>query len=64
MQEQIKEAVEPIFVRPRRGAKMADIGLTKFYELMNSGVIKSRKVHGMRLAEVASIKALGTSGAE
>ena len=63
MKKHKDDKVEPIFVRPKRGAQMADIGLTKFYELMNSGVIKSRKVHGMRLAEVASIKALGADSA-
>ena len=54
------ENVEPIWVRPKPGAKMAGIGLTKFYDLMNRGIIDSRKVDGMRLASVASIKALGT----
>jgi len=61
VKQQKENEVEPIFVRPKRGAKMADMGLTKFYDLMNRGVIKSRKVHGMRLAEVASIKALGAA---
>ena len=63
MKQHKNDGVEPIFVRPKRGAKMADIGLTKFYDLMNSGIIKSRKVGGMRLAEVASIKALGADSA-
>ena len=63
MKQHKNEEIEPIFVRPKRGAKMAGIGLTKFYELMNSGIIKSRKVGGMRLAEVASIKALGADSA-
>ena len=61
MKQHKHDEVELIFVRPKRGAKMADIGLTKFYELMNSGIIKSRKVGGMRLAEVASIKTLGAA---
>ena len=64
MQEQTREQFEPIWVRPRPGARMAGCGLTKFYELMNSGKIKSVKVDGMRLAEVASIKALGTTATE
>jgi hypothetical protein len=64
VQEQTREQFEPIWVRPRPGARMAGCGLTKFYELMNSGKIKSVKVDGMRLAEVASIKALGTAATE
>jgi len=40
---------------------MAGIGLTKFYELMNSGKIKNVKIDGMRLAAVASIKTIGTA---
>ena len=63
VKNQLPDEVEPIWVRPRRGAKMADIGLTKFYELMNSGAIKNCKVGGMRLVSVASIKALGADEA-
>lgn len=52
---------EKIWVRPQEGAAMAGIGLTKFYELMNSGKIKNVKIDGMRLAAVASIKTIGTA---
>lgn len=58
--EETTEKLEPIWVRPKPGSKMAGIGLTKFYDLMNRGIIESAKVDGMRLAKVASIKALGS----
>ena len=61
MQDQTSERAEPIWVRPKRGARMLDCGLTRFYELMNAGKIKSIKVGGMRLANVESIKGLGTA---
>ena len=56
--EDTAKQIEPIWVRPKPGSKMAGMGLTKFYELMNRGVIESKKIDGMRLAKVASIKAL------
>jgi hypothetical protein len=51
--------IEQIWVRAARVPKMADIGLTKTYELINSGRLVSRKEGGMRLVSIASIKALG-----
>ena len=42
MQNQTAEQVEPIWVRPKPGAKLAGIGLTKFYDLMNRGIIESK----------------------
>jgi hypothetical protein len=54
------DILEPIWVRPKRATKMADIGLTRLYELINDGTLKTRKVGGMRLVSVESIKALGT----
>ena len=61
MQNRITEEVEPVWVRPRRGAQIIGCGLTKFYELLNTGKVKSINVDGMRLANVASIKTLGTA---
>jgi len=58
------EPVEPLWVRPKRGAKMAGMGVTKFYELMNRGTIENTKLDGMRLAKVASIKSLGPAPSE
>jgi hypothetical protein len=52
--------VKPIWVRPKRGCQMAGCGLTKFYEFINDGRVKTKKVDGMRLCEVASIERLGT----
>jgi hypothetical protein len=58
--EQIVEQVEPIWVRPKRAAHIGGFGLTRCYELINGGQLKTRKIGGMRLVSVASIKALGT----
>jgi hypothetical protein len=60
-QHRNEETVTPVWVRPKRGAKMAGIGLTKFYDLMSRGVVENIKVDGIRLAKVASIEALGTA---
>ena len=51
--------VKPIWVRPKLGCQMAGCGLTKFYEFINDGRVKTKKVDGMRLCEVASIERLG-----
>ena len=61
MQQQIKD--EPVWVRPRRGAQMAGIGLTKFYEWLNAKKIESVKIDGIRLVRVASIKSIGEDAA-
>jgi hypothetical protein len=59
VQEQTKEQFEPIWVRPKRAAKIGGFGLTRCYELINSGRLKTVKEGGMRLVSVESIKALG-----
>jgi len=45
--------------RPKRAAQIGGFGLTRCYELINDGQLKTTKVGGMRLVSVASIKALG-----
>lgn len=60
MQEQTTEQIEPIWVRPKKAAHIGWFGLTRCYELINAGQLLTRKVGGMRLVSVASIKALGT----
>jgi len=59
LQQQINQQVEPIWVRPKKAASIGGFGLTRCYELINDGQLKTRKVGGMRLVSVASIKALG-----
>lgn len=49
----------PIWVRPKQACEIAGIGLTKTYQLINDGRLVTKKVDGMRLVSVASIKALG-----
>jgi hypothetical protein len=60
VKNEVSERVESVWVRPKRGARMADCGLTKFYELLNSGKIESKKIDGMRLCSVRSIETLGS----
>jgi hypothetical protein len=48
-----------IWVRPREGARLAGVGIVKFYELLNAGIIESIKLGGMRLVRVSSIENLG-----
>jgi hypothetical protein len=64
VQEQITEQIEPIWVRPKRAAHIGGFGLTRCYELINDGQLTTRKVGGMRLVSVASIKALGATPGE
>jgi hypothetical protein len=59
--QETKKPAEPIWVRPKPGAEMVGCGLTKFYQLMDSGKIRNIRVDGMRLASVESIKQLGTA---
>jgi hypothetical protein len=49
----------PIWCRPKEGARLAGCGIVKFYELLHSGLVESRKVDGMRLCRVSSIEKLG-----
>lgn len=49
----------PIWVRPREACRLASVGLTRIYELMNEGALESRKIGRSRLISVASIEQLG-----
>jgi len=48
---------EPLVVSPKRGCRMLDCSMTRFYELLNSGQIESYRDGKSRKAVVASIKA-------
>jgi hypothetical protein len=47
------------WVRPKQALTVVPCGLTKFYELLNSGRIRSKKVDGMRLVDLESCERLG-----
>jgi hypothetical protein len=51
-----------IWVRPKKAARLGGFGLTRCYELINDGTLKTIKVGGMRLVSVASIERLGDIG--
>ena len=63
MQKQIKDPAEPIWVRPKRAAQIGGFGLTRCYQLINDGSLKTVRVGGMRLVSIDSIKALGADAA-
>jgi excisionase family DNA binding protein len=52
---------KPIWVSPKEASRLTAIGLTKLYELMNDGTIKSGKVGRKRLVSLASLESLGES---
>jgi hypothetical protein len=53
------ESPKPFWVRPRKATQIGGFGLTKCYELINSGALETIKIDGMRLVSVASIEKLG-----
>ena len=48
---------ERLAVSPSEGALLAGIGRTKFYQMLNAGVVPSFKVGARRLVRVAEIEA-------
>lgn len=48
---------EPLVVRPRQACQMLSVGLTKLYELLNSGELESYLHGGSRRLRVASLHA-------
>lgn len=54
-----KDTVERIWVRPKRGKKEIGCGNTKFYEILKSGRVKTKKIDGMRLIWLPSLHELG-----
>ena len=59
MENVTSDASRHVWVRPRRAARMLDMGVTKLYELIGDGRLVTRRVDGMRLVSVASIEKLG-----
>ena len=47
-----------IWVRPKEACRIGGFGLTRCYELLNDGKLKSRKVGRMRLINIQSIEEL------
>jgi hypothetical protein len=46
------------WVRPRRAREVVDIGVTKLYQLIKDGRVVSKRVDGMRLIHLPSLKNL------
>lgn len=47
----------PLVVKPKRAARMLDVGLTRLYELMSAGELESYRDGASRKITVASIQA-------
>jgi excisionase family DNA binding protein len=54
-----RDFVKPLWVSPRRASRVTGIGITRLYELLNEGRIKSTKIGRKRLISYASLEALG-----
>ena len=52
-----RQASERLAVSPAEGALLAGIGRTKFYQVLNAGVVPSFKIGTRRLVRVAEIEA-------
>ena len=61
--EHASDIVDAIWVRPKQAARIGGFGLTRCYELINDGKLKTAKIGGMRLVSIASIRALGADAA-
>jgi hypothetical protein len=46
------------WVRPRRAREVMDIGTTKLYQMIKEGRVVSKRVDGMRLIHLPSLKAI------
>jgi excisionase family DNA binding protein len=58
------DCAKPIWVSPRRASSLTGIGLTRLYELLNDGTLKSTKLGRKRLVSYASLESLGESRGE
>lgn len=52
-----RQTSERLAVSPAEGASLAGIGRTKFYQVLNAGVVPSFKIGTRRLVRVAEIEA-------
>ena len=50
---------KPIWVSPKEASRLTSIRLTRLYELLKDGTLKSRKVGRKRLVSFASLESLG-----
>jgi excisionase family DNA binding protein len=50
---------KPIWVSPREASLLTGIGLTRLYELLKDGTLKSAKVGRKRLVSFVSLESLG-----
>jgi hypothetical protein len=47
---------EPLAVSPRQATELVPIGVTKLYDLINSGELETTLVHGRRWINYQSLK--------
>jgi hypothetical protein len=51
-----KQEPEPLAVSPKQATRLVPIGVTKLYEAINSGAIRSQLVNGRRWIDYQSLK--------
>jgi hypothetical protein len=56
-----EKKLEPIAVSPKQATQLVPIGITKLYEVINSGELKSKVVNGRRWIDYQSLKQLAGS---
>ena len=59
-----KPKLEPIAVSPKQAIQLLPIGITKLYEAINSGAIKSSVVNNRRWINFQSLKKFAAGVAE
>ena len=50
--------IQPKWVKPKHASAVYGIGLTKLYELLNKGLLETKKIGASRLIGVASLDRL------
>jgi hypothetical protein len=53
-----KDKLEPIAVSPKQATQLVPIGITRLYQHLNSGELKSKIVNGRRWIDYQSLKQL------
>jgi hypothetical protein len=56
-----EKKLEPVAVSPKQATQLVPIGITKLYEVINSGELKSKVVNGRRWIDYQSLKQLAGS---
>lgn len=50
--------IQPKWVKPKRASAVYGLGITKLYDLLNQGLLETKKIGASRLISVASLERL------